>query len=65
MSLQLRNLCYNNRENLSAGILVADGDKREGGQVGCCNSETCVITTEKISPRGYWWQTGTREKVDR
>ncbi|WAR13861.1 PSB6-like protein [Mya arenaria] len=28
-----RNLCYNNRDGLSAGILVAGWDKRNGGQV--------------------------------
>ena len=35
-----RNLCYNNRDNLSAGILVAGWDKREGGQV-------CIIITSQ------------------
>lgn len=29
-----RELCYNNRDNLSAGIIVAGWDKSEGGQVG-------------------------------
>ena len=28
-----RNVCYNNRDSLSAGILVAGWDKRLGGQV--------------------------------
>ncbi|XP_048772380.1 proteasome subunit beta type-6-like [Ostrea edulis] len=28
-----RELCYNNRDNLSAGIIVAGWDKSEGGQV--------------------------------
>jgi len=28
-----RNLCYNYRDNLSAGILVAGWDKHNGGQV--------------------------------
>jgi len=28
-----RNLCYNNRDSLSAGILVAGWDKHNGGQV--------------------------------
>lgn len=29
-----RELCYNNRDNLSAGIIVGGWDKTEGGQVG-------------------------------
>ena len=33
-----RNLCYNNRDSLSAGILVAGWDKQEGGQVGFYSS---------------------------
>ena len=28
-----RELCYNNRDNLMAGIIVAGWDKTEGGQV--------------------------------
>ena len=44
---------------------MAGRDKREGGQVGHCNSETCVITTETISLQGCWWPAGTREKGDR
>lgn len=28
-----RELCYNNRDNLSAGIIVGGWDKTEGGQV--------------------------------
>lgn len=28
-----RTYCYNNRDSLSAGILVAGWDKRNGGQV--------------------------------
>ena len=35
-----RNLCYNNRDSLSAGILVAGWDQREGGQVSESYSET-------------------------
>jgi 20S proteasome alpha/beta subunit len=46
-----RELCYNYRDSLSAGIIIAGWDKRKGGQVGRKEAtSTCTIITLVVFP---------------
>jgi hypothetical protein len=46
-----RELCYNYRDSLSAGIIIAGWDKRKGGQVGRKETtSTCTIITHVVFP---------------
>lgn len=47
-----RELCYNYRDSLSAGVIIAGWDKRKGGQVGSKKAtSTYKIRTYVIFPQ--------------
>ena len=47
-----RNLCYENRDSLSAGIIVAGWDKVKGGQVGMLHFGVFRALSDSIKGTG-------------
>jgi 20S proteasome subunit beta 1 len=43
VAAMFRQLCYTNRDGISAGIICAGYDKTKGGQVGSCFLFVCLF----------------------